>query len=507
MTQSTHSTVGRRPRLLAGIAVLTVCAISAVWWWPRLTSWAVTPLSGRSAQSADGVGAAHDHTVAHHDEHAHAAADSLELSPAARLNLGLTAEYLQPVELSTYHRRITVPAVVTARPGRTQIQVSTPLTGVVTHVHAVTGEAVTAGSLLFEIRLTHEELVTAQTDLLKSLGELDVEQKEIARLEGVAESGAISGRSLLERRYSRDRLEASIRAQREALKLHGLSDRQVDEIVQERKLLRSLQITVPDTAPRTHAEELRLSRAPSAAVPVAPVSLAGAAQPDQPLPAGQSSGSRRPPLILEHLAVSVGQAVRAGDTLCVVADLGQLFIEGQAFDQDAAAINRAAENDWRVTAVFPDPDGDQVLEGLQIAFVGTEVDLQSRSLAFFVDLPNQVTRDVTNAQGQRYLSWKYRPGQRLQLQVPVEEWREQIVLPVEAVVREGADWFVFQQNGSRFDRIAVHVQHRDQAQAVIASDGAIFPGDVIARRAAHQMQMALKNKSGAGVDPHAGHSH
>ena len=42
---------------------------------------------------------------------------------------------------------------------------------------------------------------------------------------------------------------------------------------------------------------------------------------------------------------------------------------------------------------------------------------------------------------------------------------------------------------------------------VIENDGSLFPGDVVAKRGAHQLQMALKNKSGGGVDPHAGHNH
>jgi multidrug efflux pump subunit AcrA (membrane-fusion protein) len=95
----------------------------------------------------------------------------------------------------------------------------------------------------------------------------------------------------------------------------------------------------------------------------------------------------------------------------------------------------------------------------------------------------------------------------LQLLVPVEEWQDQFVLPVDAVTQEGAEYFVFQQNGDHFDRVPVHVKHKDQRSVVIANDGALFPGDVVARRGAHQMQMALKNKSGGGVDPHAGHSH
>ena len=48
------------------------------------------------------------------------------------------------------------------------------MTGVIRHVHAVSGEAVKPGVLLFEIRLTHEDLVSAQTDFLQTLGELDV---------------------------------------------------------------------------------------------------------------------------------------------------------------------------------------------------------------------------------------------------------------------------------------------------------------------------------------------
>jgi hypothetical protein len=81
------------------------------------------------------------------------------------------------------------------------------------------------------------------------------------------------------------------------------------------------------------------------------------------------------------------------------------------------------------------------------------------------------------------------------------------VLPIEAVVKEGIDSFIFQQNGEHFDRIPVHEKYRDQTSVVIENDGSIYPGDVVALRGAHQMQMALKNKSGGGIDPHAGHSH
>ena len=140
----------------------------------------------------------------------HDDATSLELSKQAIRNIGLSDETIRPIKLETFRRSITVPAVVVERPGRSRVQVATPMTGVVTHVHAVQGEAVEPGSLLFQIRLTHEDLVSAQTDFVRTLGELDVEKREIARLQQVTSSGAIAGKVLLERQYSRDKLNANL---------------------------------------------------------------------------------------------------------------------------------------------------------------------------------------------------------------------------------------------------------------------------------------------------------
>lgn len=475
---------------LQGFALLVVVIVAvATWklWWPRLNSF-VDRVAERSHSHTE----EHDHHSETAGVHGASDTDTLELSQAARRNLGLTPEFLKPIEVRSFHRSITIPGMVIARPGRTQVDVSAPLTGVVTHVHAVTGEAVTPGTLLFEVRLTHEELVTAQTEFLKSLGELDVEKLEIQRLEGAVESGAVSGRTLLERKYSSSKLEALLRAQREALKLHGLSDRQVDEIEKERKLLRSLQIVAPSIDTHSPSEELRLSGRTAT-----PVSFSR-------VPDEEHSDVR---LVIENLAVRKGQSVTAGQSLCVVADLRNLYIEGQAFEQDASSIHQAVSKHWPVTAIFPGHESQQTVDNLALSFVGSGVHRETRALPFFVELPNQVLDESTNAAGQTFVTWKYRPGQRLQLQVPVEEWPEEIVVPVDAVVRDGADSFVFRQNGKSFVRVSVHIRYRDETSAVIANDGSVFPGDVIALRSAHQIQMALKNKSGVGADPHAGHNH
>jgi hypothetical protein len=67
--------------------------------------------------------------------------------------------------------------------------------------------------------------------------------------------------------------------------------------------------------------------------------------------------------------------------------------------------------------------------------------------------------------------------------------------------------YVYRQNGDHFDRVPVHVLYRDRDSVVVANNGSLFPGDVVAGKGAYQMHLALKNKSGGGIDPHAGHQH
>lgn len=477
-----------------GVAVLAIGALSmtATQWWPLVTRTAdMITKRARTAATADAHHDAHDEHA--HEDHASSANDSLELSPQARANLGLTVDYLRPVELATYRRTISIPALISPRPGRSHIVVSSPLAGVVTHVHAVPGEAVTPGQLLFEVRLTYEDLVDTQTQYLKSISELAVENREIARLEQATQTGALSGKALLERRYAKDKLEASLRSQREALRLHGLSDRQIDDIGREGRLLRDLQIVAPDIDRHDQHEELRLTRNP-----IRPISYAN---PDARTPPLETT------LVIEDLQVHKGQSVVAGDKLCSLSDLSQLYIEGKAFEQDVPAMMQLAQRGWSVTASLPDINGKAETPDLKLAFVGNSIDPTTRTLPVYVELPNMIVSDQVNDAGQRFINWKYRLGQRLELQVPVEEWRDKFVLPVDAVAKDGADWYVFAQNGSFFERLPVHVLYRDGTTAVVAHDGSIFPGDIIAGRSAHQLQMAIKNKAGGGVDPHAGHNH
>ncbi len=410
--------------------------------------------------------ATHAHAGHDHDHAGHSEENLLELSEQARKSIGLREG---EIKLTTFDRTIGLPGIIAERRGRSKIDLIAPMTGYVTKILTTEGAAVKPDQLLFELRLTHEELVQSQADLLRTIEELDVVRREIARLEGIGE-GIVPVKTILERKYEQQKFEAVLRAQRQGIILHGLNEAQVDEIIANRTLLSTITVRVPSKI----------------------------------TPLANSDGVVQ----VQELRVERGQHVTAGESLAILADHSTLLIEGEAFEQDIPQITQAVTKTFPVTALLETKSGTaEKVADLRIAYLANRVDLNSRTLHFYVTLPNRLVRDTETAEGQRFIEWQYKPGQRMQLRVPVEQWTERIVLPTEAVAQDGVENYVFRANGDHFDRQAVRVEYRDPQWVVIANDGSLFPGEKIAFSAAQQLQLALKNKSGGGIDPHAGHTH
>ncbi len=460
----------RRVKMWIGLGILAaggVLAAASPLWLPEAGRLVRSGLArggmGAVAESGDHAGRAGDHAQA-----GPAPGAAIKLSAGALRNVGF-----QPVciELTRFIKTATMPAMVVERPGRSQIQITAPLTGVVVKIVPTQGAAVEPGAPLFEVRLTYEELVTAQSNLIRTAESLEVVNREIARLQSLGE-GVIAGKRILEQEYERQKLEASLRAERQALLLHGLSERDVASILREHKLFQVITVSAP---PHVHdGDDCRADHL----------------------------------YHVRDLPVAVGQQVEAGQVLCVLADHCELYIEGRAFEDDAARLRAAAQHGWDVSATLlvGERATDQI-DGLKVLYLADRVDPQTRAFRFYLRLPNQVVLEQTDPNGVRFLDWRFKPGQRMELRVPIEEWDHRIVLPVAAAVEEGAETYLYRQNGDQFERVPVHVEYRDQRSVVIANDGAVFPGDIVAARGAYQMHLALKNKSGGGVDPHAGHNH
>ena len=415
---------------------------------------------------------------AHGGGHAHGAgeADELQLSSEARESIGLLTG---PVSLQPYSRTIDVPGIVVERPGRTVRHVPAPLAGVVKQIYRTEGEMIRPGEPLFELHLMHEELVEAQGEFLRLFEEQQVAESEVHRLEAVASAGVVAGRKLIERQNEYKRVTAQLNAYRQRLLLHGLSDSDLERIESQRLLVHGVTVR----APPGHDPE-----SPDGTQPAAERAAAGELQ-------------------LRRLNVEVGQHVMAGESLCELVDYSDLYIEGQAFGPDMPYLQEVLRTGRTVDAEIGSGLGRQeTVDNLKIAYIDNAVDPMTRLHAFYIDLPNQAIDAV--GESDRFVHWRFRPGQRAKILVPVAAPTELIVLPADAVVQDGLESYVFVQNGELFQRRAVRVQRREVSRNQVAvAPGTLFPGTIIAMNSADLLNLELKNRAGGGADPHAGHSH
>ncbi len=392
--------------------------------------------------------------------------DTLTLSPQAWKNIGLVTDSVMP---SDFVKVVSVPAIVVERPGRSQIHISAPMTGIVTQVFPLERQAIEPGEPLFTLRLTHEDVITAQSEFVTKLQSLDVIKKELARLEGIKD--VIPGKMIVQQEYKRDEVKSSLAAIRQSLLLHGMSKEQVANIEKTRELLRDITVVAAPYAKNHERSEVKHQ------------------------------------YHVQQVHVSRGQSVQAGDVLGRLGDHCLLYVEGKAFEDDANRLMEAAENGQtiQVAPVSSETSEIAVLD-LAVQSVADQVDTKSRALKFYLLLPNQMKTGASE-NGQQFVSWKYRPGQRMEARIPTSElMKNKIVLPPNAVVIDGPNAFVFEQNGDNFDRIDVHVLFRDKDVVVLENDGQLV-GSVIALNGAYEMHLALKNQSGGAIDPHAGHNH
>lgn len=398
----------------------------------------------------------------------------LELSAQARANLNLKAA---PAKPQVYWRKLQIPGVIEDRPGLTDRGITTPLAGVITQVHAFQGDIIQPGEKLFTIRLASDYLQQAQSDLFKASREIEILNQEIRRIQGLVESGSLPGKRKIQLEQQISRQNAKIEAYRQDFEARGIPKQQVDQI-QGGEFLTSIDVVAPS------------------------VKDANLDTPMKKVVHSDSNRLERDFFEIQNLKVELGQQVRAGEALAVLANHNSLFIKGHAFKKEASRLAKAAKNNWNIGIEFTDDvaeDWDAQEQTFHIRHLANTTNPNSRTFDFFIPLENQSTS--YEKEGRPFVVWRYRPGQRVNILVPVEEIKNVLVLPAEAVAFEGPEAFVFQQNGDLFNRIPVEVVHRDRHHVVLADDGTISPGFFLAQNAAASLNRVLKSQAASGMQP------
>jgi membrane fusion protein, heavy metal efflux system len=406
----------------------------------------------------------------------------LKLSPQARSNLGLTAK---PIKLQPYWRTIQVPGMVVDRPGISDRGVTAPAVAVVAKVYAFPGDTVRPGDRLFSLRLISEYLQNTQAELFKATREVQLVKEQKIRLKEPAQSGAVAGVKIIELDNQLRRLNAAMQAYRQDLLTRGLSPAHLDSVV-EGKFVSEIEVV----APKPSGGDKRL------------VSIPAASLSDSP------GNTNAPAYEVQDLKVELGQQVQVGQTLCLLANHQALYIEGRSFKREAPFLEQASQKGWPVRVEFAEDEGrnwPSSSQSFTIHHLANTVDPASRTFAFYLPLTNQ-SRSFEK-DGKTFLVWRFRPGQRVRLHVPVEEFKDALVLPAGAVVREGPEAYVFQQNGDLFHRRPVRVLYEDRLNVVLANDGSIAPGLYVAQSAAASLNRVLKAQNSSGGLPPGFHVH
>ncbi|MEQ8791710.1 MAG: efflux RND transporter periplasmic adaptor subunit [Pirellulaceae bacterium] len=469
-------------------AVAAAVGLTWSWWLPPLRERILAVTSPVDDHGHGAAGQPDDHGDGGHDDHAghddhDLDPDVLEVSPAAQKSQGIRVE---PLRRSDYGRSLPIPGVVAPIHGVTYQDVITKTSGEVTRIFALEGQIVKAGAPLFEISLTHQEAIQHQIDLLEALAQVEVANAEIARLEQLERSnpGGLAGAKLLQQRYELRHLQHTVESRRQILGLLGLSQHDVDQLIDRHR--------------RPHSETTDADPAGHGVSPLIDTVVIHAPPAEDPSVGG--------PLlfVVENLAVRQGQHVDVGVTLCRLGEYRRLYIEGQAYQRDLDAVRQAMVERWGVAAVLPSAiDGSRTLENLPIVYIDSAIDLETRATRFFVELDNTLATPPESME-RPFADWRFRVGQRLELRVPTERFRQKLVVPAEAVAQDGLENYVFQVSGDRFVRRPVQIEYRDENRVVLAEGQSVAEGVRIAMSGAYQLQLALLNRA-AGPQEHQHH--
>ena len=401
-------------------------------------------------------------------------AQVLELSSSARANLGLI---VKPLRLQSYWRSIQIPATIVDRPGLSDRGVTSPAVAVVSQIHAYPGQTVRPGDRLFTLQIFSEYLQSTQSDLFRAVREMQLLNESKIRIGSATATGSIPQSRLIDIENDLRRQTALIESNRQNLLTRGLTPSQIDSVT-EGKFVSTIDVVAPAFA-----------------------SSAGVVVPNSP------ESQQQPSFEVQELRVDLGQQVQAGQLLSYLANHQSLYIEGHAFKREATSLEIAAQSKRAIGVDFADDSSGAwppIDQAFHISHLSNTLDSESRTFSFFIPLENQLR--AFDGNGLQSLAWRFRPGQRARLSVPVEQYQDVLVIPVDGIFKEGPEAYVFQQNGDLFHRFSVRLLHEDRLNAVIASNGEVTAGFFVAQNGAASLNRVLKSQLASGT-PVGVHSH
>jgi cobalt-zinc-cadmium efflux system membrane fusion protein len=123
------------------------------------------------------------------------------------------------------------------------VQVFSQYTGKVVGARFNVGDDVKAGDVLFTIEST--DLVQAESSLLASAGVLELQKRNLSRVTGLFKTGGSAQRDIDQATSDTQTAEGNYKAARNAVRIFGKSDEDIDRIIDARNINAILTVTSP----------------------------------------------------------------------------------------------------------------------------------------------------------------------------------------------------------------------------------------------------------------------
>jgi len=203
--------------------------------------------------------------------------------------------------------------------------------------------------------------------------------------------------------------------------------------------------------------------------------------------------------------VKPGAHVEVGAELVDLVDAREMYLRLEPVGAEGADLLRVMTEGARCVARPLVKGSGPILDEIKIAFVTSSG--AGEGTAGFARVKNTAFAVGPEESPRRHRSWRLRSGLRYVLRIPVQQMKNVLVLPREAVTYNGADRVVFIPDGDAFKPLPVTVAFEDDEVVVVPLGGGskIFPGDQLVQSGAYALGLALRG-SGSGGGGH-GHPH
>jgi RND family efflux transporter MFP subunit len=496
------------------------------------TTASATRTAGPAAQEAKGH--THDAATA---PHAHEPADQegIRLSAAARANLNLD---VAEVATQTIEQVLNIPGVVKVPSDRMAL-VTSRLPARIEKVYVNVGDVAKQGAPLLDLRSTEVEKL--QVELLRTvkslsiveqsyartkelttntvLTELEQLQQELIKAHGALQLAAaavertqqlsdkvVARKDLLaaqtEQQHARGAYDAALRK----LRTYGVTEAQIRTILNgglDKSVLTNLGLS-----PQAAVQKYLVLGKPSELF---------ALEADYRQKQGEVESLKRQLQILGFSAASIatllqrgvpdpiltltapisgaisarqatpGAMVEATEKLLELIDTSLVWIEGDVVEHLLTAVRPGQQARVRVAA-YP----EVVFTGI-VRTMGRTVDPDKRTVHLWIEVPNP--------QGQLL------PEMFATVTLITQAATDALAVPLQAILSEGAEQFVFVENGDTYVRQSVVLGLKDDRYVEIREG--LFPGDRIVVRGGYELNAVrtVAAQQGQGGDGHAGHTH